>query len=81
MKVFFKNSKGEEILLKEVDSIKEVNKVVDNFLKEHNYKSYYCRVMGLENKDGVMFDVGSYTEFFIVRGENVYENYFGKEED
>ena len=68
MKVFFKNSKGEERLLKEVDSIDEVNKVVDGFLKEHN-------------KNGVMFDVGSYTEFFIVRGEGVYESYFGKEGD
>lgn len=81
MKVFFQDSKGNERLIKEVSTIEEANKVVDTFLKDHNYKSYYCRVMGLENKDGVMLDVGSYTEFFIIRGENVYNYYFGKEED
>lgn len=81
MKVFFQDSKGNERLIKEVSTIEEANKVVDTFLKDHNYKLYYCRVMGLENKDGVMLDVGSYTEFFIIRGENVYNYYFGKEED
>jgi len=80
MEVFFKDSKGKERLLKEVETIEEINKVVNDFLKEHNYKSYYCRVMGLENKQGVMLDVGSYTEFFVVRGKGVYDLYFGKKE-
>ena len=80
MKVFFQDSKGNERLLKEVDTLEEANKVVDGFLKDHNYKSYYCRVMGLENKDGVLLDVGSYTEFFIIRGEEVYDLYFRKKE-
>ena len=44
----------------------EVNKEIDKFLDDHNFKSYYTRVW--EENGRLIFDVGSHTEFFILEG-------------
>lgn len=45
---------------------KDVNRRIQQFLDEHHYKSYYTRTW-VEN-GSKWFDVGSHTEFFVVRG-------------
>ena len=38
-------------------------RVMHEFLEERNYKSYYTRVW--DTDEGTMFDVGSWSEFFL----------------
>ena len=66
-KVFFRNSAGREREVGSAADKKEVLAIIDQFLYEHNFKSYYKRTW----KEGpdTWIDVGSHTEFFIVREE------------
>ena len=66
MELYFKNCQGEERLIAECDTVKDVGREIQKFLDSHNYKSYYSRIWG--NDEGVTIDVGSYTEFFLVKG-------------
>lgn len=66
MKLFFQNSKGEERLIAEPANREEVNKEINKFLEDHNFKSYYIRVLEADGR--LIFDVGSHTEFFILEG-------------
>ena len=71
MKLYFQNSRGVERLIAEPSNREEVVKEINKFLYVHNYKSYYTRVW---KEDGrLVFDVGSYTEFFILEGMNFEE--------
>lgn len=45
----------------------EAYKIIDKFLEEHNYKSYYTRINMHQNY--LFIDVGSHTEFF-----KIYDN-------
>lgn len=65
MKLYFKNSQGKERLIAECETTKDVSREIHKFLDDHNYKSYYSRSRGDEEK--VMIDVGSYSEFFVLR--------------
>ena len=50
--------------IKDIDD-KQIAKTIQQFLKDHNYKSYYTR--SWENGEGDMvYDVGSWSEFFIL---------------
>lgn len=42
-------------------------RIIDEILKEGEYKSYYKRT--LEHKDGMLIDFGSHTEFFLIENE------------
>lgn len=66
MKLYFKNCQGKERLIAECETTKDVSREIHKFLDDHNYKSYYSRSWGDEEK--VMIDVGSYSEFFVLRG-------------
>lgn len=68
MKVYFENSKGKRrVIGEDANTPQEVMKIIQKFLDEHNYKSYYTRTWC---KDGwTWFDVGSHTEFFLCDGE------------
>ena len=69
MKVLFEDRYGKYREIADVQTKKEVNKVIYNFLAEHNFKSYYTRNWIHETKEGkwyVMYDVGSHSEFFCV---------------
>ena len=68
---FFQNSRGEERLIAEPSNREEVNKEINKFLDDHNFKSYYTRVW--EENGRLIFDVGSHTEFFILEGMNFEE--------
>ena len=63
-KVIFENSKKQE---KEIGTAADMNdayKIIDKFLDEHNFKSYYKRVW--EENGRTKVDVGSWSEFFYV---------------
>ena len=66
MKLYFENSQGKERLIAECETVKDVGKEIQKFLDDHNYKSYYWRSWGDEER--VMIDVGSWSEFFLVDG-------------
>lgn len=62
-KLYFENQFGERREIGCANTREEVYKIIDAFLKDHNYKSYYVRTWN-EN-DGTHYDVGSHSEFFI----------------
>ena len=66
MKLYFKNSRGEERLIAECETVQGVYEWIHAFLDEHNFKSYYMRSWG--NDDGITIDVGSHSEFFNIKG-------------
>ena len=70
-RLFFQNSKGEERLIAEPLNREEVNKEINKFLDDHNFKSYYTRVW--EENGRLKIDVGSHTEFFILEGTTFEE--------
>ena len=65
--VFFRKSNGDEDFLGNCADFNTVNEVINHFLKEHNFKSYYSR-MWVSEPGHLKIDVGSHTEFFIVKG-------------
>ncbi len=63
--LYFQRSTGEYLLIRE--NIKDVDTAlaeISAFLNRHNYKSYYTRYSIKD--DIVTFDVGSWTEFFVL---------------
>lgn len=66
MELYFENSQGKERLIAECETVKAVSCEIKRFLEGHNYRSYYSRSWSRE--DGIMIDVGSHSEFFIIRG-------------
>ena len=69
MKLVFVRSNGDEVKLADVKSIAGAGDVINDFLKQHNYKSYYTRRWYDEEEGCVWFDVGSHTEFFKLYDE------------
>ena len=72
MKLFFQNSKGKERLIAEPTNREETYKEINKFLDDHNFKSYYTRVWEADGR--LMFDVGSWSEVFILEGMT-FENW------
>ena len=71
MKLFFRNSRGEERVIAEPSNGEEVNKEINKFLDDHKFKSYYTRVWEADGR--LVFDVGSHTEFFLLEGMSFEE--------
>ena len=71
MKLFFQNSRGQERIIAEPSNREEVNKEINKFLDDHNFKSYYTRVWEADGR--LVFDVGSWSEAFILDGMNFEE--------
>ena len=61
--LYFINTSGERRLLASDIEKDSVSPIIKSFLDERGYKSYYTRIW--ETKEGTMYDVGSYTEFFL----------------
>ena len=72
MRLYFKNSKGKMRLIAECETVKDVGLEIQKFLDAHNYKSYYQKSWGNDKK--VIIDVGSHTEFFVLR-DITYDEY------
>lgn len=61
--LYFQKSNGEHLLIQEnVSDEKEALSLISEFLKRHNYNSYYTRMW--YSSETVIFDVGSWSEFF-----------------
>lgn len=65
--LYFECSNGDILQLADSIEEKDVSLVIRDFLKKHNYKSYYTRSW---EKNGVKkYDVGSHTQFFLWASE------------
>lgn len=62
--VKFKNSEGKVRKIGEADNKNEVYSIVNKFMEDRNFKSYYIRTWVADGK--TIMDVGSHTEFFHV---------------
>ena len=62
MRLTFKDSYDNERELGNFETEAQAYKCISEFLKEHNYKSYYTRVSHFPEYD--LIDVGSWSEFF-----------------
>ena len=62
---YFKRSNGELVLLVENVSEKEAMVKMKEFIDDHNFKSYYTRVLPRDGE--VWYDVGSHSEFFCLK--------------
>lgn len=63
--LYFKRSNGERVKLEDNLTMETAMKPIKKFIDDHNYKSYYTRVW--QREDEIWYDVGSYTEFFILK--------------
>lgn len=64
MKVYFQNSKGNEILIGETNDNDDATRIIKRFCRERSFKIPYMRCWKEENRTFV--DVGSHVEFFII---------------
>ena len=67
MKLYFQESNGKERFLNYISDIEKAYSIIDKFLAERNYKSYYK--IGNDYEDKIVIDVGSWSEFFIIYKE------------
>lgn len=65
-RVMFENLRKEEREIGTAVDMQEAYKIIDKFLEEHNFKSYYKNVCEIE-KGKIRVDVGSWSEFFYVQ--------------
>lgn len=63
-KVIFQNSRHEEREIGTAVDMEGAYGVIDKFLDEHNFKSYYKRVW--EENGRIKVDVGSWSEFMYI---------------
>ena len=63
-RVMFENLRKEEREIGTAVDMESAYDVIDKFLEEHNYKSYYKRVW--EENGKIKVDVGSRIEFFYI---------------
>lgn len=63
--LYFIRSNGEYLLVEPKIEEKDTIKFIKKFIKEKNpdFEIYYIRTW--ETNEGTMYDVGSYTEFFL----------------
>lgn len=71
MNLYFKRSNGEKILIKENIEERKILKEIRNYVTKVNpdFKIYYFRCWKTE--EGMVYDIGSHTEFFIVTEEAI----------
>lgn len=62
--VYFENSHGVRRVIGQAENGNEVFDIINKFLEEHNFKSYYVELYKAD--DEWVIDVGSHTEFFYV---------------
>ena len=71
MKLTFENSRGEERVIGEPADEEYAFKMIQQFIEDHNFKSYYTRTWHDPELNRRTFDVGSHTEFFHLYYEEV----------
>ena len=66
LNVMFEDSNGQLRIIDTVENEKSAFKVINDFLDDHNYKSYYQRIWKKDDKTTCV-DVGSWSERFIIQ--------------
>lgn len=66
MVLFFENSYGEQRKIGEPANEKEACDMIQSFCEERNFPIPYWR--GWVQNGEIHYDVGSYTEFFVLKG-------------
>lgn len=66
LNIMFENSSGQSRTIGTVENEESAFKVINDFLNDHNYKSYYQRTWKKDDKTTVV-DVGSWTERFYIQ--------------
>lgn len=67
MKLYFENSRSERRIIAEPETEEEVYREIYKFCGDRNFEIYYIRTW--QNEEGLkVYDVGSYTEFFLSGG-------------
>ena len=70
MMLYFENAFGARREIGNPTNETEVFAIISQFLKEHNYKSYYIRYwINPNNSKEKIYDVGSHAEFFVCYNE------------
>ena len=64
--ILFENSEGKKRIIGSAGSESGAFKLINNFLAEHNYKSYYKRTWKTDDKTTAV-DVGSWIERFYIQ--------------
>ena len=64
-KVIFENSRKEEQVIGYAIDLDNSFILIDKFLDDHNFKSYYKNICEIE-KGKIRVDVGSWSEFFYI---------------
>lgn len=66
--LYFIRSNGEKRLVKESITDQEVGKYIHHYVNNLNptYKIYYTRSWYSEDWHGMMYDIGSHSEFFLL---------------
>lgn len=64
--ILFENSEGKKRIIGSAGTKSGAFKLINNFLAEHNYKSYYKRTWKTGDKTTAV-DVGSWTERFYIQ--------------
>lgn len=65
MLLYFEDSRGQRRIISNPTTVSDMWKDINNFLSNHNYKSYYSRVNFGETE--WVIDFGSHSDFFIVK--------------
>jgi hypothetical protein len=60
--IYFENSRKIRTKIGEAETVYDVYEIVNKFLEDHNYISYYKRLNNLGSE--YQLDVGSHSEFF-----------------
>lgn len=85
--LYYRNSYGMEKVIgnpkiqEDISEIKkEIGQTIDAFLKQHNYTSYYTHIWYNQEREEWIYDVGSWSEFFVLKGAgpNFYNDMEGK---
>ena len=66
LNILFENSEGKKRIIGTAESESGAFKLINNFLAEHNYKSYYKRTWKTDDKTTCV-DVGSWSERFYIK--------------
>lgn len=67
MKVYFQNSKGNEILIGETSDSEEATRVIKKFCRERSFKIPYMKHwVDPDNENRTIVDVSSHVEFFVI---------------
>ena len=65
MLLYFENNKGIRTLISNPPNVECMWKDINLFLEKRNFKPYYTRINF--GKKELVIDVGSHTEFFIIK--------------